>query len=109
MTNRAGSFCDHLSLAICCYLPVRPEGGGPMAQISDFVLSVPALHPALPVEFLHTVNFPADFSGKGKPHIVVTAKIGKSASPRRRREWRCGRARSIGRKSAGNPALAIQA
>jgi hypothetical protein len=60
------------------------EGGGPNTAQIDVVLSVPVLHPALPVDFFHTVYFPANFTCKRKPHIIMAAIVGETASPRRR-------------------------
>ena len=67
------------------------------------------LHPALPVDFFHTVYFPANFTCKRKPHIIMAAIVGETASPRRRQVRRFGRTRPIGRKGADYSPLAIQA
>ena len=53
-------------------LPLSERGGPNTAQI-DVVLSVPVLHPALPVDFFHTVNFPANFTCKRKPDIIMAS------------------------------------
>jgi hypothetical protein len=82
------------------HYPYLREVARTRRRSTTFVLSVPVLHPALPVDFFHTVYFPANFTCKRKPHVIMAAIVGETASPRRR---------PIGRKGADNSPLAIQA
>jgi hypothetical protein len=70
-------------------LPLSERGGPNTAQI-DVVLSVPVLHPALPVDFFHTVNFPANFTCKRKPDIIMASdsrRNGLTTAPASKALW----------------------